>query len=41
MMRRNGGWDIRIKNKGGNWLDEFGNTAQGKAPSHNIEIFPR
>ncbi|MBO4274627.1 Hint domain-containing protein [Microbispora triticiradicis] len=31
IMRRNGGWDMRIQNKGGNYLDEYGNVAPPNA----------
>lgn len=36
IMNRNGGWDIRIKNQFGNYLDEFGNVAN---PDQTHEIF--
>jgi len=40
IMRRNGGWDVRIKNGSGNYLDEFGNVAP-PAQTHGITVFPR
>jgi len=38
VMNRNGGWDIRVKNAQGNYLDEFGNVAQGRGPAHGIGV---
>lgn len=40
IMRRGGGWDVRIKNSSGNYLDEFGNVAP-PAQTHNITVNPR
>lgn len=37
IMRRNGGWDIRIRNKFGNYLDEHGNVANPNA-THDIGV---
>ncbi|MEM1057285.1 MAG: RHS repeat-associated core domain-containing protein [Bacteroidota bacterium] len=37
MMSRNGGWDIRVRNRYGNYLDEAGNVA-GPASTHRINI---
>jgi hypothetical protein len=41
IMNRNGGWDVRIKNAGGQYLDEFGNAPQGKgakSAAHGISV---
>lgn len=40
IMRRNGGWDIRIRNQYGNYLDQSGNVA---APSqaHGIPVYSK
>jgi RHS repeat-associated protein len=40
IMRRGGGWDVRIKNSSGNYLDEFGNVAS-RAQTHNISVHPK
>lgn len=40
IMRRGGGWDVRIKNSSGNYLDEFGNVAS-PAQTHNIHVHPK
>ena len=40
IMRRNGQWDIRIRNGHGNYLDEFGNVA-GNSQNHNIPVFSK
>lgn len=37
LMKRNNGWDIRIRNKNGNYLDEYGNVS-GAKDSHNITL---
>ena len=39
IMRRAGGWDVRVTNRFGNYLDEFGNVA-GRAASHGIWVSP-
>lgn len=39
-MSRGGGWDIRIKNAAGNYLDEFGNVATAGS-TQSIEVFSR
>jgi RHS repeat-associated protein len=41
IMNRNGGWDIRVKNSGQQFLDEKGNAPQGKGASqaaHGISV---
>jgi hypothetical protein len=40
IMSRNGGWDLRIRNQYGNYLDEFGNVTT-PASSHGIEIYSK
>jgi hypothetical protein len=40
IVRRGGGWDIRVRNASGNYLDEFGNVA-GPADTHGIEVYSR
>ena len=40
IMSRAGGWDARIMNKFGNYLDEFGNVAD-RMKSHGISIFSK
>ncbi len=40
IMSRGGGWDIRIRNAAGNYLDEFGNVA-APGSTHSIEVFSR
>ena len=40
IMSRNGGWDIRIQNQFGNYLDEFGNVAN-PAATHDIPVHSR
>ncbi|MBG0568525.1 hypothetical protein [Actinoplanes aureus] len=40
IMRREGGWDIRVRNSHGNYLDEFGNVAN-PIDTHNIEVRSR
>jgi len=41
VMFRNGGWDVRIRNMTGNYLDAFGNVSQGAAASHGINVFSK
>jgi RHS repeat-associated protein len=41
IMSRNGGWEIRIFNKTGNYLDEFGNVAPNRAMSHGINVISK
>ncbi|HEX5438988.1 MAG TPA: RHS repeat-associated core domain-containing protein [Gemmatimonadaceae bacterium] len=41
IMRRGGGWDIRVQNRFGNYLDEFGNVAKNALESHGITIFSK
>jgi RHS repeat-associated protein len=41
LMRRDGGWDVRVRNSAGNYLDEFGNVPSDAKSAHNIEIFPK
>jgi RHS repeat-associated protein len=41
IMRRSGGWDVRVRNAGGQYLDEFGNAPQGKGAknaAHGISL---
>jgi len=38
IMRRGGGWDIRIRNRYGNYLDEFGDVPTGPGPAHGIDV---
>ena len=40
IMRRGGGWDVRVRNADGNHLDEFGNVAN-PADTHDIEVYSR
>lgn len=40
IMRRNGGWDVRIKNRFGDYLDEFGNVASNAGQAHEITLLP-
>jgi hypothetical protein len=40
IMKRGGGWDIRVRNASGNYLDEFGDVAQ-PGPAHSIQVSPR
>jgi hypothetical protein len=40
IVRRGGGWDIRVRNASGNYLDEVGNVA-GPADTHGIEVYSR
>ena len=40
-MSRSGGWDVRVQNRYGNQLDEFGNVAQDPAAAHGIGVFSR
>jgi len=40
MMSRGGGWDLRVRNAAGNYLDELGNAAS-PAMTHGIRIFSR
>lgn len=39
IMRRGGGWDVRVQNRHGNYLDEFGNAAS-PALSRGITVRP-
>ena len=39
MSRRNGGWDVRIMNQYGNYLDDIGRVAL-PGSSHGITVFP-
>lgn len=39
-MRRSGGWDIRVRNASGNYLDEFGNVA-APGGTHSIQVYSR
>jgi hypothetical protein len=41
IMRRNSVWDIRVQNKHGNYLDEFGNVARSSNLAHGIQVFSR
>jgi RHS repeat-associated protein len=42
IMRRGGGWDLRIRNSNGNYLDEFGRVDQtGGGLSHGINVTSR
>ncbi|WP_460766420.1 Hint domain-containing protein [Mariniluteicoccus flavus] len=41
IMSRGGQWDVRVRNAGGNWLDEFGNVPTGRAGSHDIFVYSR
>ena len=38
IMNRNGGWDIRVRNGSGNYLDEFGNVPSNSNPAHGITV---
>jgi YD repeat-containing protein len=40
VMSRGGGWDVRIKNASGNYLDEFGNVGL-PASTHGINVTSR
>lgn len=40
IMSRNSGWDIRIRNQFGNYLDELGNVASPSA-THGIPVYSR
>ena len=40
IMSRNGGWDVRVQNEGGGWLDEFGNQVSQSA-SHGITVISK
>nr|WTB28310.1 HINT domain-containing protein [Streptomyces sp. NBC_00830]WTB35771.1 HINT domain-containing protein [Streptomyces sp. NBC_00830] len=40
IMRRNGGWDMRIMNKNGNYLDDLGNVADPKN-THGIDVYSK
>ena len=40
VMSRGGGWDVRIKNANGNYLDEFGNVGL-PASTHGINVTSR
>ena len=37
IMRRNGEWQVRVRNNQGNNLDEFGNIAQ-PSQTHGINV---
>lgn len=39
-MRRNGGWDLRVRNSNGNDLDEFGNV-NTPGFTRGIQVFSR
>lgn len=41
IMRRDGGWDARVKNEFGNYLDELGNVPQDASSAHGIRVFSR
>jgi hypothetical protein len=41
LMNRAGGWDARIMNRFGNYLDELGNVVDDAVKSHGISIFSR
>ncbi|HEX2868063.1 MAG TPA: RHS repeat-associated core domain-containing protein [Ignavibacteriales bacterium] len=41
LMRRNGGWDIRIRLGGGNHVNEFGIDPGSRGGTHDIEIFSK
>lgn len=42
IMSRGGGWDIRMRNGQGNWLDEFGNAVGRRDPrGHGIGVGSR
>jgi hypothetical protein len=40
IMHRGGSWDIRVRNRYGNYLDEFGNVADASL-THGIEVFSK
>lgn len=40
IMRRGGGWDVRVQNRYGNYLDEFGNVASPQG-THGITLRSR
>ncbi len=40
IMNRNGGWEIRVMNEFGNYLDNAGNVAPDRASSHGIQVSP-
>lgn len=40
-MYRQGGWDIRVRNAAGNYLDEFGNVARDAGHAHGIGVVSR
>ena len=37
IMFRNGGWDVRVRNSSGNYLDEFGNVNE-PSKTHGIGV---
>ena len=41
IMRRGVGWDIRVMNRFGNYLDEFGRVAPSPAAAHGIRVLSR
>jgi hypothetical protein len=41
IMRKSGGWDVRVRNAGGQHLDEFDSALQGKGAkdaAHGISL---
>jgi RHS repeat-associated protein len=38
IMRKAGEWEIRVRNRAGNWLDDLGNSARDRASSHDIKL---
>ncbi len=41
IMRRGGGWDIRMQKPDGSYLDEYGKVAKDRASAHGIGVFSR
>ena len=41
IMRRQGAWDMRLRNQYGNYLDEFGHVPQGPSTAHNIPVYSK
>lgn len=41
VMRRSGGWDARVKNEFGNYLDSSGNVARDADSAHNIRLYSK
>ncbi len=40
IMNRNGGWEIRVMNHFGNYLNKTGDVAPDRASSHGIQVSP-